>query len=49
MYDIDNRMKAVFYPASAGWILLSVWIATVKLRIRKLNERILDLEYEKIR
>lgn len=49
MYDIDNRMKAVFYPASAGWILLSVWIATVKLRIRKLNERILDLEYEKNR
>ncbi len=49
MYDIDNRMKAVFYPATAGWILLSVWIATVKLRIRKMNERILDLEYEKNR
>src|SRR5882757_5912554 len=47
MYDLDDSMKKVFYPACAGWILLSLWIATVKLRIRKLNEKILDLEYEK--
>src|SRR4051812_21754109 len=47
MYDLDNSMKKVFYPACAGWILLSVWIASVKLRIRTLNEKILDLEHEK--
>ncbi len=47
MYDLDNSMKKVFYPACIGWILLGVWIATIKLRVRRLNEKILDLEYEK--
>ncbi|CAN5282106.1 cytochrome c biogenesis protein CcsA [soil metagenome] len=47
MYDLDNRMRWVFYPACAGWILMGVWIATVRVRLKKVEERILDLEYEK--
>ncbi|CAN5451583.1 cytochrome c biogenesis protein CcsA [soil metagenome] len=47
MYDLDNSMKKVFYPACVGWILLGVWIATVRVRLRKAEEKILDLEYEK--
>ncbi|MBY0435285.1 MAG: cytochrome c biogenesis protein [Cyclobacteriaceae bacterium] len=47
MYDLDNNMRLVFYPAVAGWILLGVWIATVRVRLRKAEEKILDLEYEK--
>ncbi len=32
-YDLDNNMRMVFYPAVAGWILLGIWIATLKIRI----------------
>lgn len=32
--DIDMRMRYVFYPAVAGWTLLGVWIATLKVRLQ---------------
>lgn len=44
MYDLDSRMRMVFYPAIVGWILLGVWIATVRIRLRKIEEIILDIE-----
>ncbi|GAB1445328.1 cytochrome c biogenesis protein CcsA [Flammeovirgaceae bacterium] len=44
MYDLDSRMRMVFYPAVIGWILLGVWIATLRIRIRKAEEQILELE-----
>ena len=31
-YDLDSDMRMVFYPAIIGWILLSFWIATLKIR-----------------
>ena len=36
-YDLDNNMRLVFYPAVIGWALLSVWILTIRTRIRKLT------------
>ncbi|NOT74824.1 MAG: cytochrome c biogenesis protein CcsA [Cyclobacteriaceae bacterium] len=47
MYDLNNNMRLVFYPACIGWILFGVWIATVRVRLRNAEEKILDLEYEK--
>lgn len=44
MYDLDSKMRLVFYPAVAGWILLGVWISTVRIRTRKIEEKILDLD-----
>ncbi|MFL5762840.1 MAG: cytochrome c biogenesis protein [Bacteroidia bacterium] len=38
-YDLDNHMRMVFYPAVIGWILLTVWIFTLRVRIEKLNRR----------
>ncbi|GAA0892359.1 cytochrome c biogenesis protein CcsA [Fulvivirga kasyanovii] len=40
-YDLDSRLRMVFYPAVIGWIMLGVWIATLRVRIRKL-EQIID-------
>jgi heme exporter protein C len=48
-YDLDSNMRMVFYPAVIGWILLGMWITTVRIRIRRLEEKILDFEYEKNR
>ncbi len=33
-YDMDNQMRMVFYPAVIGWILLGVWITSLRIRIR---------------
>lgn len=44
MYDLDSKMRMVFYPAVIGWILLGVWIATLRIRIRNAEEKILEIE-----
>jgi heme exporter protein C len=46
MYDLDSKMRMVFYPAVAAWILLGVWIATLRVRIRNIDEKLIDLENE---
>lgn len=47
MYDLDSKMRMVFYPACIGWILLGTWISTLQIRIKKVNEKIADWEDEK--
>ncbi len=32
-YDLDSNMRMVFYPAVAGWILIGLWIANLKVRL----------------
>jgi len=36
-YDLDNRLRLVFYTSVIGWTLLGCWIATVRVRIKKLE------------
>ena len=38
MYDLDNRMRPIFYPAVIGWTLLGIWIVSLRIRLRHLNE-----------
>ncbi|MEM9859763.1 MAG: cytochrome c biogenesis protein CcsA [Bacteroidota bacterium] len=35
-YDLDSRLRMTFYPAVIAWTLLGVWIASVRVRIRRL-------------
>jgi heme exporter protein C len=46
-YDLDSRMRTIFYPAVMGWILIGVWIASVRIRIKTVEEKLLELEDEK--
>jgi len=39
-FDMDGAMRAVLYPASLGWILMGLWLAQIRYRIRKLQIRI---------
>lgn len=39
VYDLDNNMRMVFYPAIIGWILLGIWIMEIKVRIRLLQHK----------
>jgi heme exporter protein C len=36
-YDMDNAMRLVFYPAVIGWILIGLWISSIRIRIKKLE------------
>lgn len=45
-YDLDSNLRVVFYPAVIGWILLSVWITTLIIRIKKVFRKIHGLDIE---
>lgn len=36
-YDLDSRLRIIFYPAVIGWTLLGLWISTIFVRIKQLN------------
>lgn len=36
-YDLDSRLRIVFYPAVIGWTLLGVWIVSLRVRMRKIK------------
>lgn len=42
--DLDNTMRAVFYPAIIGWSLLGFWIASLRIRYQRLLDKALDLD-----
>jgi heme exporter protein C len=42
-YDLDSKLRAVFYPAVMGWALLGAWMATLRVRMRVLMEKKLNL------
>ncbi len=39
-YDLDSRLRLVFYPAVIGWTLLGVWITTLRIRLRIVEESV---------
>lgn len=43
-YDLDSRMRLVFYPAVIAWFLIGLWIVSLRVRIKKLEEKIIDNE-----
>jgi heme exporter protein C len=38
-YDLDNGMKLAFYPAMLGWSFIAIWIATLRYRIRLIENK----------
>jgi len=41
IYDLDNNMRKVFYPAVLAWILMGVWFYNILIRIALLKRKIL--------
>ena len=37
--DLDPTMRIVFWPAVLGWTLLGVWMTTLRLRLRFIEEK----------
>ncbi len=38
-YDLDSEMRIVLYPAFVGWSLLALWIATIRYRLRLIENK----------
>lgn len=43
-YDLDNTLRMFFYPAILGWIFIFSYIAILRFRIEKINQKQLELE-----
>ncbi len=41
-YDLDSRMRLIFYPAVIAWFLIGYWIATLRVRVNKLEDKFAD-------
>lgn len=39
-YDMDSSMRMVFYPAVIAWILIGVWITSLRIRLKLLNNHL---------
>lgn len=40
--DLDPTLRIVFWPAVLGWIILGIWISTLRIRISVLSEKKLE-------
>lgn len=43
-YEYDNQLRMVFYPAILAWTLLGVWLASLRIRVRRLKEKMNDTD-----
>lgn len=41
-YDLDSRLRMVFYPAVIGWTLLGVWFASLRIRMKRITQALED-------
>lgn len=46
-YDLDSRMRLVFYPAVIAWFLIGVWIVSLRERVRIIQDTLAEQEHEK--
>ncbi|HLT71388.1 MAG TPA: cytochrome c biogenesis protein [Cyclobacteriaceae bacterium] len=44
-YDLDASMRIVFYPAVIGWFLVGYWIADLRIRLRRMQNRLIEYDY----
>ena len=40
IYDLDSKLRMVFYPAVLAWTILGIWMASLRTRIKILNHLI---------
>lgn len=44
VYDLDSRMRIVFYPAVLGWTFLGCWISVLMIRYKRLKSKFIEDE-----
>ncbi len=41
-YDMDSKLRLVFYPAVIAWTLLGTWLSVVRIRLKRVERKIED-------
>lgn len=41
-YDLDSKLRMVFYPAIIAWTLMGTWMAIVRVRLRRIERKVED-------
>jgi len=41
-YDLDSKLRLIFYPAVIGWILLGYWLTSSKVKLSLLSQKIME-------
>lgn len=44
-YDLDSRMRMVFYPAVVGWTLMGWWLVTLRVRIKRIQNKLIEKSF----
>lgn len=44
--SLDAKMRVIFWPAVLGWTLFAVWITTLRIRYRFLEEKQLNTQFQ---
>lgn len=39
-YDLDGDLRLVFYPAILGWILIALWIYSIRVRLKSIENKL---------
>ena len=43
-YDLDSKLRLVFYPSVIAWTMLGAWIVSLRVRMRLIDEKITDMD-----
>lgn len=41
-YDLDSKLRVVFYPAVIAWTLFGIWLASLSIRLRMIKNKVHD-------
>ncbi|MDW7693405.1 cytochrome c biogenesis protein [Flammeovirgaceae bacterium SG7u.111] len=44
-YDLDSKLRMVFYPAVIGWTLLGAWIVDINARMKNSNDQLDEIQF----
>ncbi|MEM9833669.1 MAG: cytochrome c biogenesis protein CcsA [Bacteroidota bacterium] len=47
-YDLDNRLRLVFYPAVIGWTLMGLWLTSLRIRLNAVKQKMNEYEEENL-
>jgi heme exporter protein C len=39
-YDLDSKLRVIFYPAVIGWFLMGLWLAKLRVRRRLVQDKL---------
>ncbi len=45
-YDLDSKLRLIFYPAVIGWTMIGAWMVNIRVRFRKIQLQLEDFRWD---